>query len=132
MKPRQFSLGLCLLISAACGPGPDSASARRGSETSPRLAGCQDYIELKSAGFWALELGQPEATVLATHRINLWDSPEKSRQTGKLIPGSRAIVLEVRGEHYRVQSPLDKSVGWVNAIQVERTLRQDATTRAPC
>jgi hypothetical protein len=98
----------------------------------PFPLGCQNHIELKSAAFWAKELGQSETAVLASHRISLWDSPEQSRIVGKMIPGSRAIVIESNADAFRVKSPLDQSVGWVKSLQIERTLRQDATTRTPC
>lgn len=125
---------LLLLALTACDSVKDGANTRAAATSSVAQLGCQDHIELKSAAHWAAELGQSETVVLATHRINLWESPSpsKGRAVGKMLPGSRAVILERRPDDYRVQSPLDQSIGWVSTIQVERTLSQDVATREAC
>lgn len=103
------------------------------SGTAP-AADCRKHVELKGSAFWAKELGQPELVVLETHRINLWEKPgpDRGKVTGKMRVGSHAVILEEAKDAYKVQSPLDKSVGWVSRIQTERTLYQDVTTFEPC
>ncbi len=96
---------------------------------------CRQHIELVSAREIAAEMGTTETWVLRNFRVNLWSQPTpegKGRKTGEMLPGSRALILEVGPEDYRVRSPLDGSVGWVNKIQVKRTLYQDTETREPC
>lgn len=116
-------------VGAACGTPPEPTH-----QTTPAAGptGCQPHIELKSAAFWAKELGRTEVQVLRDHRINLWSTPGKAAVVGKMLPGSRAVVLDHSADNYKVQSPLDQSIGWISAIQVERTINQDAETRQPC
>lgn len=73
--------------------------------------------------------------VLNNVKINLWEKPThkgKGRIVGKMLPGSRAVIIESSADDFKVKSPLDKSVGWVNKIQVKTTLYQDTETRKPC
>ena len=72
--------------------------------------------------------------ILANHRIRLWQnpSPSKGRPVGEMIPGSRAVILEERGDDYRVRSPLDGSEGWIGKVQVAGTRFQDIQTRETC
>lgn len=102
--------------------------------TTATVTGCQPHIELESAAFWAKELGRSETWVLQNHRINLWanSGSDKGQKVGEMIPGSRAVVLEKAGDNYKVRSPLDGSVGWINDLQIARTLNQDVETRKPC
>lgn len=96
---------------------------------------CKRHIELHSAKEIAREAGWSEQYVLQNYRINLWARPTpegKGRTVGKMLPGSRALILADGPEDYRVRSPLDNSKGWVSKIQVKRTLYQDTETREPC
>ncbi len=56
----------------------------------------------------------------------------KGKVVGKMLPGSRALIIEKDSEDYKVQNPYDQSIGWVNEVQVNRTLFQDTATRKPC
>jgi len=100
------------------------------------LAGeCKKHIELHSAAYIAKEYGKSEMWVLNNVKINLWEKPTylgKGRKVGQMLPGSRALILETSEEDYRVKSPLDKSIGWINKIQVKKTLFQDTETRKSC
>ena len=49
-----------------------------------------------------------------------------------MYPGSRALLLNKGKDDYKVKSPLDKSIGWVNKMQVKKTLWQDTETREAC
>ena len=96
---------------------------------------CKEHIALVSAAELAAEIGQTEAWVVANHKINLWQkmgSHSRGRVVGKLLPGSHALLLGRNSQGYKVRSPLDKSVGWVSHIQVDRTLWQDTSTRKAC
>ena len=102
--------------------------------TVPR--GCVEHIELKSAEFWAEELGKSTMWVTGNHRINVWEKPDrqgKGRKVGEMDVGSRAVIVrrDTDGTYF-VQSPLDKSLGWVSDAQVTRTVWQDTETRTPC
>lgn len=110
------------------------AVAAGAGETSTSLSGCQPHVEVQDSAFWAKELGRPEMWVQQNHRINLWERPGSNRgaKTGELLVGSRAVILEEANEAYRVKSPLDGSTGWISAIQIARTLKQDVSTRQPC
>ena len=73
--------------------------------------------------------------VLNNVKINLWErasSKGKGKKVGQMLPGSRALILETSTGDYKVKSPLDKSVGWINKIQVKKILYQDTETRKAC
>ena len=96
---------------------------------------CKRHIELHSAHYLANDSGRTEMWVLHNVRINLWEkttSEGKGRAVGKMLPGSRAEIITISVDDYKVRSPLDQSVGWVNGIQVSRTLKQNIKTRKPC
>lgn len=133
------------LFLAACAPAssdaPPSAQTSPASATQaspPQVAAtpvrCLPHVELQPASVWASEMGRTETWILANHRIRLWEnpSPSKGRPVGEMIPGSRAVVLEERGDDYRVRSPLDGSKGWIGKVQVVGTRFQDIQTRETC
>mgnify|MGYP001349805353 CR=1 FL=1 len=96
---------------------------------------CKEYIELHSAAYLSKEYGKNEMWVLNNVKINLWEKPShngKGKKVGQMLPGSRAVILESSADDFRVMSPLDKSVGWINKVQVRKTLYQDTETRKPC
>ena len=111
---------------------------------------CEKHIEVHDAKFWAKEMGRSEMWVLTNHHINLLQfqgtpaHPDMGRLMGKMRVGSRALILEEttysgshtppgeKTEDYRVKSPLDGSVGWVNAFEVARTLYQHVDTFESC
>ncbi len=96
---------------------------------------CQPQIELHSARRYAAELGRPEAEVLASYRVNLWEEPSqlgKGRVVGEMVPGSRATILDRTASGFLVRSRLDGSIGWVSAIHVSREVSQDLETGRPC
>ena len=96
---------------------------------------CKNFIELHSAKYLANEYGRSESWVLNNVRIKLWEKQtphEKGRKVGELLPGSRALIIEIGSEDYKVKSPYDKSIGWVNKIQVRRVIKLDTETYEPC
>ena len=96
---------------------------------------CRQHIELHSAKSLAGKYGESEMWVLNNIKINLWEketSDGKGRKVGEMLPGSRALIVDMGHEDYKVKSPFDGSFGWVNRKQVGRTLIQDIKTREPC
>jgi hypothetical protein len=95
---------------------------------------CVRHIEVHDAEFWAKELGEPSHAVQANHRINLWEraGENRGRKVGELLVGSRAEIVAEEGEYYRVKSPFDGSTGWLNKMQVARTIYQHRSSRQAC
>jgi hypothetical protein len=132
MKIDRLIAIVFLMYVTACDSGKTASPAAAVAE--PALTGCQPHIEAFSAAHWAKELERSEEWVLQNHRLNLWEHAGTSRgaKVGELLPGSRAVIIEETADAFRVQSPLDKSRGWISRIQVARTLEQDVATRQPC
>ena len=113
---------------------------------------CVEYIQLYSIKKDADEFGESETWVMRNYRIDLWKNPTedsmvdiingKSPVSGKLFPGSRALILDKvilkKKYHsfdeidYKVLSPLDESIGWINSRRVEKTLYQNPLTHKEC
>ena len=49
-----------------------------------------------------------------------------------MYPGSNALLLERSGDDFKIVSPLDRSIGWVNRVQVQRTLYLNPNTKERC
>lgn len=43
-----------------------------------------------------------------------------------------AFIVYKGTEDYKVKSPFDGCIGWVNKIQVSGIIKQDTETRKPC
>jgi hypothetical protein len=128
-----FAVWIYALTSGKTSHQPAQASVSFSPAPPVKLAGCQPHIEVHNAAHWAKELGTSEASVQATHRINLWSTPSgPKRAVGHLLVGSRAAIVNETADAYQVQSPADGTVGWISKIQVARVLRQDVETRTPC
>ena len=96
---------------------------------------CKEHIELHSAVYFATEYGKSEMWILKNVKVNLWEKPAhlgKGKKAGQMLPGYRALILETSGDDYRVISPLDESIGWINKIQFKKTSFQDTETRKSC
>ncbi|MCP4252630.1 MAG: hypothetical protein GY775_04315 [Candidatus Scalindua sp.] len=96
---------------------------------------CKEHITLLSAAELAKEYDQSEMWVLQNVKIKLWSkqtSQGKGKVVGKMYPGSRALLLKKGKDDYQVKSPLDKSIGWMNMMQVGKTLWQGTETREAC
>ena len=147
MRIHPVAVPCAALFLAACGPASSDvppagkASSAPTTQAAPPAAPvaappvrCVPHVELQPASVWAAEMGRTEAWILANHRIRLWQSPSpsKGRLVGEMIPGSRAVILEERGDDYRVRSPLDGSEGWIGKVQVAGTRFQDIETRDTC
>jgi len=96
---------------------------------------CVQFIECLSSKEVAREYGQTEQWVVANYRVNVWEKTTangKGKKVGEMRSGSRALILRKSFDDYRIQSPLDKSIGWVNQIQVAKTLYQNPRTFKKC
>lgn len=96
---------------------------------------CKKFIELHSIDHIAEDTGWTKSYIISNHRLNLWQSTiekGKGRVVGKLLPGSRALLLKTEGEDSLVKSPFDNSTGWISNIQVSHTLWQDDQEFTPC
>ena len=96
---------------------------------------CVEYIALVSAKDLGKEFGWTESYVLSNHRINVWGKTTangKFPRVGEMYPGSNAMILDRSGDDFKIVSPLDNSIGWVNEIQVDRTLYRNPNTREIC
>ena len=72
----------------------------------------------------AKEFGSTESSILRNHRVNVWGKTTangKFPRVGEMYPGSNALLLDRSGDDFKIVSPLDNSIGWVNSIQVART-----------
>ena len=96
---------------------------------------CVKFVSLHSAKYLANEFGWSEMRVVREHKVNLWEKTSaqgKGRKIGEMLPGSNARLIDKRGSDYYVQSPLDKSKGWVSDIQVSKVVRLNPKTYKKC
>tara|TARA_R110002012_G_scaffold322075_1_gene554640 strand:- start:6610 stop:7074 length:465 start_codon:yes stop_codon:yes gene_type:complete len=152
---RTISIVLMSLFLFSCGDSSKSPSTNNYSqktetkpkETKPKRKtdrdkiaelksqDCAKFISLLSAKELAREFGWTEDYVLRNHRINVWEKTTfngKGKVVGKMYPGSNALLLERSGDDFKIVSPLDRSIGWVNEVQVYRTLYQNPKTNGRC
>ena len=103
--------------------------------TSTAMAECRQFIELWSASKVAQELGRSEEWVVSSYKVNVWAKKTedgKFPKVGEMRAGSRAILLEISDQDFKVKSPFDGSIGWIGQDQVSSILRQDDQTFEPC
>ena len=96
---------------------------------------CVEYIECLSAKEVAEEYGRTEDWVSANYKINIWEKTAengKGGMVGEIKCGSRALIIDRKGEDYKVLSPINKIIGWVNGIHISKTLYQDPKTFEKC
>ncbi len=97
---------------------------------------CVDFVVMLSTAEVAAELGESESYVQANYKINVWANPSSSgnrgKVVGKIIPGSNCRLLEKRGNDYKIQSPFDKSIGWITSVQIKGVARKNLKTFQPC
>ena len=99
-------------------------------------AECVKVVVLHPAKYIAGQYGKSVKWVYASgKKINVWQRSSahgKGKKVGEMMVGSRAKILSETANDYKIISPLDKSVGWVNRVQVSRTQYQDSVTREKC
>jgi len=131
---KYLSIIAMILIACNTSKKNDSVSSKS-QKTEIQLSDCEQFIELHSISYLAKEYMESESWVLNNVKINLWDGPNNQRSlkpVGKLLPGSRAIILDEQRGSYKVKSPLDQSVGWINNVQVSKTGYYNPITYEPC
>ena len=96
---------------------------------------CVEYIECLSAKEVAEEYGRTEDWVSANYKINIWEKTTENGNggmVGQIRCGSRALIIDRMGDDYKVLSPINKSIGWINRINISKTLYQDPKTLEKC
>ena len=96
---------------------------------------CIEYIELLSIKDIAKEYGKTEEWVSENHYVNLWKETSengKGEMAGFMRVATRAIILDEIDEDYKVQSPIGGLIGWVNKIQVAKTIFLNPSTLVEC
>jgi len=96
---------------------------------------CAEFIVCLSAKKIAKEYGRTEMWAVANYEVNVWEKTSangKGKNVGKMRCNSRALIIDRSGEDYKILSPLDKSIGWVNKIQIENTIYQNPNTYEDC
>ena len=96
---------------------------------------CVEYIECLSAKEVAEEYGRTEDWVSANYKINIWEKTTENGNggmVGQITCGSRALIIDRMGDDYKVLSPINKSIGWINRIHISKTLYQDPKTLEKC
>lgn len=66
--------------------------------------------------------------------VNVWENPDPNRGSvvGKIKAGSRAVIIEELKDGYIIQSPWDKSIGFINKVQVKKTLYVNTESFVVC
>ena len=89
----------------------------------------KEFIELHPLRVLAYQFDVDKRWVSNNIKIKLFKDPFTQKQlTGRLLPGSRAIIIKKIPGAYLVKSPYDGSIGWVHRSHVARTLWQDTET----
>ena len=79
--------------------------------------------------------GKTSSWVSENWMFNLWDKPThlgKGLPVGRMKCGATAIIIEKEGDDYKICSPYDESIGWINKNQVSFTFYQNPKTEVPC
>ena len=96
---------------------------------------CVEVIRCMSPKAVAAEMGWTELYAVKNYKVSVWEKPThqgKGRIVGEMLCGSRAMILDKSKDDYKIISPLDKSIGWVNEIQIEGTSFQHPISREDC
>ena len=76
-----------------------------------------------------------ESWVTENCMFNLWEKPYhlgKGSAVGRMRCGTTAVIIEKEGDDYKICSPYDESIGWINSKQVSFTFYQNPKTQRPC
>ena len=96
---------------------------------------CVEVIRCLSPKEVAREYGRTEQWAVANYIVTVWEKPThlgKGKKVGDMRCGSRAVILERSVDDYKIISPLDQSIGWVNEVQISGTSFQHPITRESC
>ena len=67
--------------------------------------------------------------------FNIWDKPThlgEGLPVGRMKCGATAIIIEKENDDYKILSPYDESIGWINKKQISFTFYQNPKTQKPC
>ena len=67
--------------------------------------------------------------------FNLWGKPThlgEGLPVGRMKCGATAIIIDKEGDDYKILSPYDESIGWINKKQISFTFYQNPKTQKPC
>ena len=77
----------------------------------------------------------PKGWVTENWMFNLWEKPShlgKGLPVGRMKCGATAIIIDKKGDDYKILSPYDESIGWINKKQISFTFYQNPKTQKPC
>ena len=67
--------------------------------------------------------------------FNLWEKPShlgKGLPVGRMKCGATAIIIDKENDDYKILSPYDESIVWINKKQISFTFYQNPKTQKPC
>ena len=77
----------------------------------------------------------PRGWVTENWMLNLWEDRShlgKGLPVGRMKCGATAIIIDKENDDYKILSPYDESIGWINKKQVSFTFYQNPKTQKPC
>ena len=96
---------------------------------------CVDFVALWSAGEIAEKIGKDKKWVFLNYTVTLWDNPPakgSGNDIGLLRASSYARIIEIAGDDYKVESPINQVHGWINKEHVKTISRKNPKTKALC
>ena len=96
---------------------------------------CVEFVALWSAGDIAERIGKDKKWVFRNYTVDLWDTPPADgdgNTVGKLRASSYALIIEKRGDDYKVESPVNQVQGWLSKEHVKTTSWKNPKTRKLC
>ena len=96
---------------------------------------CVEFVALWSASDIAERIGKDKKWVFLNYTIDLWDIPPADgdgNMVGKLRASSYALIIEKRGDDYKVESPVDQVQGWIRNEHVKTTSWKNPKTKKLC
>ena len=96
---------------------------------------CAEYLlsRDKKLAFNKTEI--PKGWVTENWMFNLWEKPShlgKGLPVGRMKCGATAIIIDKENDDYKILSPYDESIGWINKKQISFTFYQHPKTQKPC
>ena len=96
---------------------------------------CVEFVALWDAGTIADRIGRDKKWVFLNYTIDLWDTPpmeSEGNSVGELRASSYARIIEVKGDDYKVESPMNLAHGWINKEHVKTISKKNPKTKALC
>ena len=96
---------------------------------------CVEVIRCLSPTEVAKEIGKTTIWAAVNYTVAVWEKPThlgKGRKVGDMSCGTKAMILDRIVDDYKIISPLDQSIGWVNKIQISGTSFQHPITQETC